>query len=298
MIKGLSVFAVFLILLVSVFLNLASVFFLWFYIPYVFWIVVCDRNTASHGGRNWLFLRNWGLLRHFRDYFKPSVICETPLNPEGLYIFGIHPHGIMTMALWVNFVAISQETSALSFRMVTLSINLWVPFFRELLLWTGFISSDKKSVLRCLKKYKRSVTITVGGAEESLMIQSNGIILDKRKGFVELALRSGASLVPVWNFGERDVYPWVYEPRRGSWLHWLQHKMKALTRCTLPIFWPFPSSSAHITTVIGTPIAVTQVKKPTADQIEVLHKTYKEALLALHSKHRETYGEPELSIKY
>ena len=297
MIEGLSVFLVLATITLSALLNVASFLFLWFYIPYVAWIILFDRSTGSNGGRQWLFLRRWGLLKCFRAYFDPSFVIEKPLDPNDLYIFGIHPHGIMTMALWANFVAETAALREIPFRMVTLSINLWVPFFRELLLWTGFIASDKKSVLRCLKKYKTSVTITVGGAEESLMTKS-GIILDKRKGFIEIALRSGASLVPVYNFGEREIFPYTYEPGHNSWFFWCQRKLKALTWCTLPVFLFYPSPSVHVVTVIGAPIPVEKRKKPTQEEIDALHATYKKALLDLHERHREKYGEPKLCIKY
>ena len=49
----------------------------------------------------------------------------------------------------------------------------------------------------------RGITIVVGGARESLDArpQSLRLVLKRRKGFVKLAIRTGADLVPVLAFG-------------------------------------------------------------------------------------------------
>lgn len=42
------------------------------------------------------------------------------------------------------------------------------------------------------------------------------IYIKKRKGFVHLALQSGAHLVPVYSFGENDAYDQVRRGERGG----------------------------------------------------------------------------------
>lgn len=46
--------------------------------------------------------------------------------------------------------------------------------------------------------------MSVGGAQESLNAKPGHyqIVLKKRKGFIKLVLQTGASLVPVFSFGE------------------------------------------------------------------------------------------------
>lgn len=52
-----------------------------------------------------------------------------------------------------------------------------------------------------------SLTIVVGGAAESLSARPGtaDLTLKRRMGFIKLAMRQGADLVPVFSFGENDV---------------------------------------------------------------------------------------------
>lgn len=52
------------------------------------------------------------------------------------------------------------------------------------------------------------VSIVLGGAEEALDAHPDNfdLKLSTRRGFVRLALRQGASLVPVYHFGETSIY--------------------------------------------------------------------------------------------
>ena len=75
----------------------------------------------------------------------------------------------------------------------------------------GFISCSKDSIRYALTKKDRkgkALVLVVGGAEESLDAHPgrSTLTLAKRKGFVREALVTGAHLVPVYSFGENDVY--------------------------------------------------------------------------------------------
>lgn len=75
-----------------------------------------------------------------------------------------------------------------------------------------------------------SIMLVPGGAQESLLATTgrNELVLEKRRGFVKLALLTGASLVPVYSFGETDVFETV-QLAEGSWMAnlqlWLQKKL-------------------------------------------------------------------------
>lgn len=52
-----------------------------------------------------------------------------------------------------------------------------------------------------------AITIVVGGAAESLSAHPGtaDLTLRKRFGFIKMAIKEGADLVPVFSFGENDV---------------------------------------------------------------------------------------------
>ncbi|RCK54480.1 Diacylglycerol O-acyltransferase 1 [Candida viswanathii] len=62
------------------------------------------------------------------------------------------------------------------------------------------------------------------------------LVLNKRKGFVKLAIELGnVSLVPIFAFGEADVYR-LAQPAPGSFLYKFQQWMKATFQFTIPLF--------------------------------------------------------------
>lgn len=95
------------------------------------------------------------------------------------------------------------------------------------------------------KKPGNSITIVVGGAQESLAAHAGymGLTLKSRLGFVKVALRTGyaastydrADLVPVIGFCENDMFDQA-DNRRDTWLYWTQQQLKHVLGFTTPIF--------------------------------------------------------------
>jgi len=150
--------------------------------------------------------RNWIIYKYFREYFPAKVIKTCELDPTKPYIFATHPHGIIGMTVWANFISDFPGTFSdlfpnINIRYVTLKSNFFTPFFREILLRQGFIDADKETIMGQLKK-NTSVLILVGGAEEALLARpgSNKLILQKRKGFIKIALQSGKNIYYLLKF--------------------------------------------------------------------------------------------------
>lgn len=83
----------------------------------------------------------------------------------------------------------------------------------------------------------RAITIVVGGARESLDSSPNSLklVLKRRKGFVKLAIRTGADLVPVLGFGENDLYE-QFNPKKHPRVHQMQLLVKRVFGFTVPLF--------------------------------------------------------------
>ncbi|PIO69463.1 diacylglycerol acyltransferase, partial [Teladorsagia circumcincta] len=78
----------------------------------------------------------------------------------------------------------------------------------------------------------------LGGAEEALYARPgvHKLKLRTRKGFVKQALQHGASLVPVYTFGETDIYKQLDNPE-GSLVRKFQMWTKRVLGVSMPFFY-------------------------------------------------------------
>ena len=155
----------------------------------------------------------------------------------------------------------------------------------------------------------RAITIVVGGASESLDAQPHTIrlVLRRRKGFVKLAIRTGADLVPVLAFGENELYEQV-----SSDHHPLIHKFQILVKQTMG--WTIPLFHARgvfnydvglmpyrrpLNIVVGRPIKVVQQRnKDQLDDayVDELHAQYVQELQRLWEEWRDTFAMERTSV--
>ncbi|KAL6039747.1 hypothetical protein STEG23_009693 [Scotinomys teguina] len=169
----------------------------------------------------------------------------------------------------------------------------------------GAVSVTKKSLSHVLSKDGGGniSVIVIGGAREALEAHPGSLTLyiRQRKGFVKIALIHGASLVPVFSFGENELFEQVNNPE-GSWLRTVQNGLLKVTGLALPLFYArglFQYSFGlmpyrkPIHTVVGRPIPVQQTLNPTPEQTEELLQTYMEELRKLFDEHKAKYGIPE-----
>lgn len=130
----------------------------------------------------------------------------------------------------------------------------------------------------------RGITIVIGGARESLDAQPHQLrlVLKRRKGFVKLAIRTGADLVPVLAFGENDLYEQVQLDEHPN-VHKFQLLVKKILGFTIPLFhargifnydvglMPY---RRPLNIVVGKPIRVMQSSKPEQEEIDRVHEDY------------------------
>eukprot|EP00794_Sanderia_malayensis_P010751 gene10751-11901_t len=272
---------------------------------YVCWLLF-DRETSSKGGRRSSRLRKLGVWRYLADYFPASLVKTADLDPKKNYILGYHPHGVIGVGTFVNFATEATNFSSIFPGIIphclTLKVLFRFPFFREIALAFGLSDVSKESIqYLCSKKEGgNAVIIVVGGAAESLDAHpgSCNLTLKDRKGFVRMALLTGACLVPVYSFGENDLYEQVNNPH-GSLLYKFQTKcMKLLTfapvlfhgRGIFQYNFGLLPYRHPVATVIGAPIPVYKRTNPTMEDIDRLHKKYIERLRILFDKNKEKYA--------
>lgn len=173
--------------------------------------------------------------------------------------------------------------------LLTLDANFWLPFYRDILMAMGLASVCKRSC-RSILQMGDSIAIVIGGASESLSAYpgTNNITLKKRLGFVKIALREGADLVPVYGFGENDIFE-LMPNDKDTWAYAFQKKLQALFGFTFPFFhgrgvftynYGLMPHRRPVTVVVGKPIQVAKNAEPTDEEVRRYHQMYIEGLQA------------------
>lgn len=176
---------------------------------------------------------------------------------------------------------------------------------------SGASAVTKDSFLNILEKRPKSgevAVVVVGGAAESLEAERNKykLILRDRKGFIRMAMRTGSSLVPVFSFGENDLFNQLPNPK-NSGIRKLQDKMKKITAIGFPAWWGrgiFSEKSFGIVafnrpvnTVVGKPIRVEKMDSPTDEDVDKLHQIYIMEVTSLFDEHKAKYCEQPVELE-
>nr|XP_046149386.1 2-acylglycerol O-acyltransferase 1-like [Oncorhynchus gorbuscha] len=264
-------FCVYVVIVLNGYWHVAALYALWLYL---------DWDTPQAGGRRSDWVRHWTVWKHFGDYFPIHLIKTCDLDPERNYLMGFHPHGILVAGAFGNFcteyTGFQELYPGMTPYLHTLSIWFGFPFFREYLM-----------------------SSVIGGTAESLEARPGSLILEalNRKGFVKIALRCGAHLVPVFSFGENDLFNQLKNPK-GSLVRTIQEGMRKTLGFSLPLFHTrgvFQYSSGFmpyrqpIYTIVGEPIVVERNVSPSSAEADRLHGCYLEALAKLFEQHKAEY---------
>ncbi|XP_063058821.1 diacylglycerol O-acyltransferase 2 [Engraulis encrasicolus] len=273
---------------------------------YTAWLIF-DWNTPKQGGRRSSWVRNWAVWTYFRDYFPIRLIKTHDLLPSRNYIFGYHPHGILCFGAFCNFgteaTGFSSKFPGIRPSLATLAGNFRMPVLRDYLMSGGICPVNRNSIEHLLSRNGsgNAVVIVVGGAAESLECAPgvNSVTLKNRKGFVKLALQQGADLVPVYSFGENEVYQQLLF-EEGSWWRFAQRKMQKLIGFAPCVFhgcglfssesWGLMPFCKPITTVVGEPITVPKTENPSPEVVDMYHAMYIRSLVTLFDKHKIRHG--------
>ncbi|ABN64944.2 diacylglycerol acyltransferase, partial [Scheffersomyces stipitis CBS 6054] len=254
------------------------------------------------------------------------------------YIFGYHPHGVISMGVMGTFAtnAVRNEPYQPPLKILkpffhdpsqgerifagignifplTLTTQFTLPFYRDYLLGLGLTSASAKNIKSLINNGDNSVCIVVGGAQESLlnnMVSESKrqikLVLHKRKGFVKLAIELGnVSLVPIFAFGEADIYKLTI-PEPGSLGYAFQQWMKKTFSFTVPFFsargvfiydFGFLPFRNPINVCVGRPIHIPQVKtKMPPELLDHYHKLYVDELKRVYEENKCKYGYEDVEL--
>ncbi|KAL2427339.1 Diacylglycerol O-acyltransferase 2A [Exophiala dermatitidis] len=285
-------------------------------IPYlIYTLLISEDATNGTLSRRSERLRRSKVWSAFASYFPARLHRTVELEPTRKYIFGYHPHGIVSHGAFAAFateaLGFSELYPGITNTLLTLDTNFRVPFYRDYALAMGVASVSRESIENILSKgghngegMGRAVTIVIGGARESLDARPGTLrlVLKSRKGFVKLAIRQGADLVPVLAFGENDLYDQI-DSVQHPWIHKSQMIIKKAMGFTIPLFHArgifnydvglLPYRHA-INIVVGRPIKVVQqgAKDNKVDEayLDQVHAEYVDELVRLWDSYKDTFA--------
>ncbi|KAF0038243.1 hypothetical protein F2P81_008727 [Scophthalmus maximus] len=232
---------------------------------------------------------------------QSQLVKTAELNPNKNYILGCHPHGIMSAGAFACFTTescgFSEVFPGVRASLAILAGLFRIPFFREYIMFAGLCPVSKPSLVHLLSKSGEgnAVVIVIGGAAESLASSPgvNTLVVKHRKGFVRLALEFGADLVPVYSFGENELFRQLIFSE-GSLSRRLQDLFKKIMGFAPCLFvgehlaiMPY---RIPVTTVVGSPIPVPKRVTPTEAEVDHYHGLYIEALSKLFHEHKVSCG--------
>lgn len=251
------------------------------------------------------------LAAHFPIKLRHST--EFKLDPSENYILNYSPHGISAFgavtAFATNALNFSELFPGITARFMVHETSFVVPIMREVFALRGDCSVNSRSIDYMLSSKSRSgkggnlLTIVVGGLAEADLSDKEvlKIVVAERKGFVKKALIHGANIIPCIAFGENSVFTKV-NLKQGSLVQRLESLWYNLFKFRHPIYYGRSLISdtlsgvmpykRPITVVMGNPMIVKRVEKPTQDDIDRVHTDYLTRLRAMYE------ANDDLRVKY
>lgn len=271
---------------------------------YILWAWFMD-PCPGRGGYELLW--RWGITQKLRNavwwhwarhYFPIQLHAKALPASEGPYIFVCHPHGIFGIALIFSMgsdsTGFSKVCPGLRVHLLGHTACFRIPLFRELCMMHGCGTVDRQTCEGLLRQGS-SIALAPGGAKESLesIPGTMRLFLKSRRGFAKLALRTGASVVPVLSFGENDLYTTV-QFDKGTWLRCLQDALQAKLGFAMPVFFgrlwmPLLPKRLPLHTVMGhciRPPPEALGTEPSQAAIDEFHARYCDELRRLFEEHK------------
>jgi len=270
---------------------------------YLIWVITglyipsyLDGSEKASGRPNKWFKQGVGVFKWMSRRMNMKLVRtpECQLVPDQTYIVGLHPHGVLPFG---GVISLNTEVAGFSslfpewkgkLRSLAASFCFFVPIYRDMMLAGGMCDAAHYSALKILQKGS-SVMLVPGGATEALYSKPGEykLVLSNRLGFCKLSLESGSPLVPAFSFGEVDAYD-VLSPD-NKFVHWIKSSFQHVFGISLPLLRNILPRKCDVTTVVGAPIPVNKVEKPSPEQIQALLDVYREKLIELFENNKRTY---------
>jgi hypothetical protein len=238
---------------------------------------------------------------------RQEPVWEQPLLPHRRYLVVCLPHGAYAFS-GVFFIAPQWRlTTYREYRNISpvligvASVLFYIPIVRELILFLGGRDIDKKNIKAILDASPRcNMTMIPGGIWEQIHTDSTEErhYVQARLGFIRLAFELGFDIVPMYGFGENQLFT-THQYLKAE-REWVLRKFKAgIALCTGKFGCTLLPLASKVTHVYGRAISLERfnTKNPTEEQLLEVYALYKAEVLRLFKKHAENLLPPEVAEK-
>jgi len=206
------------------------------------------------------------------------------------FIFGAHPHGVVSFSGICAAVAAAGAADGLASYGVkdlptaVASVIKMVPILKNVLGVFGLIEAGKQVLTKRLKQRGGSLVIYVGGMAELFRSSPKRevVFLTGRKGFIKLAMSTGADVIPVYMFGNTTVLSILSVGPLAT----LSRKLGV----SVTFFWgrfglPMPKP-VRVSYARGRPLGLPHIENPTEEDLDRWHKVYCDRLVELFDRYK------------
>ncbi|KAL3701051.1 hypothetical protein R1sor_019073 [Riccia sorocarpa] len=239
------------------------------------------------------------LYRLFARYVPKAQygVPEKPFPKNKSYIFAAHPHGRMFFSN-VIFTQLHEDwrkgiLEQGSILMAIAGNFFYIPILNLIFSLAGGVLATRSSIVSTLRKGNH-ICILIGGIKEVLMGTEehfDRIYLNKRKGFIKIALEEGAGVVPVYYFNENQLF----RHNSKGVIRIFEHINKFYYRLGMPFFQgpyylPLPYRKSLLI-AIGEPLFAKE-----GESVDSFHERYVQALRDLFEKYRPYSPDPTIQL--
>lgn len=250
-------------------------------------------GAEKKGGNHWEAFQYGEWWKVICGHNPTTIEVEKELDNNKQYIFCTFPHGACSVN---HFHTMTNGSGFLTKvysgprRDLCASVLFFFPILREMMLYLGCVDASSTTAKHNLK-LGRSLLILIGGEKEQLMTRPNEhkIYIRSRKGFVKLALEYGADIVPMYVFGENELY------EVSSFLMGFRKWLQRSFHIGLPVAFGWKNTLLPLPKPlgieIGAPIAVKKLQNAdiSNDDVDKLHELFMKEMSRLFDRTKHKY---------